>query len=262
MIKRILRGVCGGVIMWVLAGGLVFAGSAPGLDSRLRGNDKKERGNDAIRGQSLLTVHIEGVFDAKVSLIPFDGLKANYLNPVTEVPDVKNGQTATIKIAGQYLPGEFVLRIDYRAKEADSPYPAERIIYINQQDIELTVNPSYINNDEGTKFNVGETENTVYSIFAKENNTKRMPLDSLRQFLLSYDRPKSEFYAQGANEFAQRRSEYNQWLSDQVKKYHNLYVSRLFQFQYIPAILWSGDEKERLQKRGQNYFLIFSKFFG
>ena len=229
--KRILRWVCGGLIISVFACASAFG-----------------------RGESLLTVHLEGVFEAKVSLIPFEGLKAIYQNPVAEVSGVKNGESATLKIPAQYLPGEFVLRIDYRAKETDSPYPAERVIYINKQNIELTVNPPYINNDEKTKFNAGETENTVYSAFMKENSTKRMPLDLLRQFLLSYDRPESEFYTQGVKEFEQRRLEYNTWLSDQAKAHHELYVSCLFQFQYIPGIAWSGDEKERLNLILKNYF--------
>ena len=201
-----------------------------------------------------LTVHLQEVFDAKVSLIPFNRSKALYSNPIGEVSGVKPNRIAVIKIPVQYLPGEFVLRIDYRAKKTDSPYPAERIIFINEQDIELTVNPAYINNDEKTKFNAGETENTVYSAFMKENNVKRAPVDLLRQFLLSYDRPESEFYAQAVNEFQQRRIEYNAWLAEQAKKYRKLYASRLFQFQYIPEIAWGGSEKERMEQILKNYF--------
>jgi len=202
----------------------------------------------------LVIVHLEGVFSAKVSLMPFSGTKAAYSNPVAEAPDVKNGQSATLKIPAAYLPGEFLLRLDYRTKETDSPYPSERIIYINKQDIEITVDPPYINNDDKTKFNAGETENTVYSAFMKENSAKRMPLDLLQQFLLSYDRLKSELYTQAADEFQQRRTEYNAWLSEQAKKYSDLYVSRLFQFQHIPKTVWSGDEKERLNQILKNYF--------
>jgi thiol-disulfide isomerase/thioredoxin len=220
----------------VLACGLVFG-------SPILGQAASER---------QLTVHLEGVFDAKVSLLPFVGLKTT--SPIAQVPGVLNGKTAVIKIPGEYLPGEFVLRIDYRAKESDSPYPSERVIYVNNQDIELFVDPPYINNDEKTKFNAGEMENTVYSAFMKENSAKRMPLDLLRQFLLSYDRPASELYSQGVKEFAQRRLEYNTWLSDQAKIHHKLYVSSLFGFQHIPEIAYSGDEKERLNQVLKNYF--------
>ena len=236
MTKRIFRWVSLGVIAWVFVSVSVFGSPLPEQDANVR----------------QLTIHLQGVFNAKVSLIAFNGLKA--IHSVAEVSGVKNGETANIKIPAEYLPGEFVLRIDYRAKEADSPYPAERIIYINKQDIELSVDPPYINNSERTKFSAGERENTVYNAFIKENSIKRMPVDLLRQFLLSYDRPKSEFYTQGVKEFEQRRLEYNTWLSNQAKTHHELYVSSLFQFQYIPAIAWSGDEKERLSQLLKNYF--------
>ncbi|MFH1189714.1 MAG: TlpA disulfide reductase family protein [Candidatus Omnitrophota bacterium] len=199
-----------------------------------------------------VTIHVEGVFSAKISLMPFEGVKIG--KPIAEVPDVKNGKAATIKIPAEYLPGEFVLRMDYRAKETDAPYPAEKIIFVNKQDIELTVDPPYINNDEKTKFETGETENTVYSAFMKENRVKRMPIDLLRQLLLSYDRPKSEFYAQAVKEFDQRKAEYNTWLSERAKAHQGLYVSGLFQFQHIPEMTWSGDEKERLGEIIKNYF--------
>lgn len=228
MVGRIFRGFSVGLLAWVIMSGAVFAGE----------------------GRSL-TVHIEEVFDAKVTLTPFTGVKA--VTPLAEVASVKRGESTVIKIPGQYLPGEFLLRLDYRAKEADHPYPAERSIYINNQDLEIFVNPPYINSEK-TKFNAKERENTTYSVFMKENSAKRMALDLLRQFLLSYDRPESEFYKQAVNEFQQRRLEYNSWLKTQAEAARGLYVSSLFQFQYIPEIAWSGSESDRLNQILQNYF--------
>lgn len=242
MIKRIFSLISICLLSCVFVSVAVFASPEPG----------QENSETASIHERQLSVHLEEVFDAKVSLTPFKGLKA--IDPIAEVSGLKNGQTATIKIPGQYLPGEFVLRIDYRAKETDSPYPAERIVFINKQNIELTVNPPYINNDEKTKFNAGERENTVYSAFMKENSKKRMPIDLLRQFLLSYDQPKSDFYAQAVKEFEQRRLEYNTWLANQAKAYQGLYVSSLFGFQYVPAAVWSGGEQERLSHLLKNYF--------
>lgn len=236
MIQRIFRWFSLGVIAGVFVFVPVFGSAAQGQEASAR----------------RLTVHLRGVFSAKVSLISFNGLKA--VNPIAEVSNVLNGETAAIKIPAQYLPGEFVLRIDYRAKEADSPYPAERVIYINDQDVELIVNPPYINNDENTKFNSGERENTGFSAFVKENSVKRAPIDLLRQFLLSYDRPKSDLYARAITEFEQRRAEYNQWLSNQAGAQQKLYVSRLFQFQHVPQMAWGGSEKERLDQLLKNYF--------
>ena len=86
-IRNLLSSVC--VILWVFASVSVY-GAAPAEQENL----------------CLLTVHLQGVFDAKVSLTPFEGLKT--INPIAEVDGVKDGQSAKIKIPGQYLPGEFV----------------------------------------------------------------------------------------------------------------------------------------------------------
>ncbi len=236
MMRKFFQWFRVGMIIWVLASGSVF--SSPSL---AQGAEERQ-----------LKVHLQGVFSAKVSLIPFEGLKA--INPIAEVAQVKDGETTVIKIPAEYLPGEFLLRIDYRAKESDHPYPAERSIYINEQDVELSVDPPYINNSEKTKFSAGERENTVYDAFVKENNPKRAQIDLLRQFLLSYDLPQSKLYEQAVQEFEQRRVEYNQWLRGQAKAQRNLYVSRLFQFQHMPATAWGGSENERLNQILKNYF--------
>ncbi len=201
-----------------------------------------------------LSARIEGVYDANVSVIPFVGAKADYKNPLGLVPDVKAGEIAVIDIPQERLPGEFVLRIDYRVKETDHPYPAERIIFLNDQDMVMTVNPLQINNDEVTYFQEGEREDVVYAVFMKENTQKRMPIEALRQFLLSYDRPESQVCIEAEKEFEQRRREYNAWVKEQAKEHAGLFVSRLFQFHYIPAVDWSGDSKARVEDMLKHYF--------
>ncbi|MDP8297975.1 MAG: redoxin domain-containing protein [Candidatus Orphnella occulta] len=203
-------------------------------------------------GDHLLILHLQGVYSAKVSLIPFIGLKAT--TPIAEVADLKDGGTATLKIPAQYLPGEFVLRLDYRAKEGDSPYPSEKGLFINNQDIELFIDPLHVHDADYTKFSDGETENTAYAKFMEENNEKRMPIEFIKQFLLSYDRPKSKLYLEAVKEFNQRRKEYNAWLKKQAKINNKLYVSKLFQFQHMPAIEWGGDLEERPSQLLKNYF--------
>jgi cytochrome oxidase Cu insertion factor (SCO1/SenC/PrrC family) len=199
-----------------------------------------------------LTVHLRGVFDAKIKLTPYEGLKA--IKTIAEQSGVKRNETATLVIPEKYLPGEFVLRIDYRSKESDSPYPAERSLYINKQDIEIFVNPPYINNSDSTKLNSGEKENTVYAAFIKENNNTRKQLDLLRQVLLGYDRTKSDFFKQGVKEFENRRNEFNQWLKKEAKTYKELYVSKLFQFQYIPSVEWVENKMEQPNEILKSYF--------
>jgi REP element-mobilizing transposase RayT/thiol-disulfide isomerase/thioredoxin len=202
-----------------------------------------------------LIIDLQGIFDAKVSLMPFEG--ARPAKPIAEAPNVKGNERITVKIPDQYLPGEFILRIDYRAKETDRPYPAERNIYVNKQDVEVAVNPFGMDNNDIIKFAAGESENTTYKTFLEENHLKRAPIDLLMQFLLSYDRPDSKFYRRAIKELQQRRSGYNDWLRDQTRKHHGLFISRLFQFQYIPntpSAAWSGDENERFNKILENYF--------
>ncbi|MDP8297308.1 MAG: hypothetical protein RAP41_03895 [Candidatus Orphnella occulta] len=200
----------------------------------------------------LLTIHLQGVSSATASLKPFGGAKA--ISPIAKTQDAKNGKTAVIKIPAQYLPREFLLKIDYRDKETDFLSHTGRYIFINKQDIELSVNPLYINNSDYTKFSDGETENTVYRAFMEESSKKRMPIESLRQFLLSYTLPESKLYTQAAEEFEQRRLEYNTWLSNQAEAYGGLFVSNLFQFQYIPQIEWSGSLEERYNRLLNAYF--------
>lgn len=200
----------------------------------------------------LLSIHLQGVSSTTASLKPFGGVKD--ISPIAKTQDAENDKTVLIKIPAQYLPGEFLLKIDYRDKEADSLSRADKTIFINKQDIELSLNPLHINNNDYTKFSEGETENTVYNIFMKEDSEKRMPLVSLRQFLLSYSLPESKLYTQAVEEFEQRRLEYNTWLSDQAEAYGGLYVSNLFQFQYIPQMEWSGSLEERYNRLLNAYF--------
>lgn len=199
-----------------------------------------------------VSVKIRGVYDSKITLTPFDGRKA--INPVGVVGDVLNGETGVITVPQKYLPGEFVLRLDYRSKESDYPYPSEKYIYIYKQDIFLNINPPYINNTDSTVFEKTETENNAYLKFTAENAAKRKQLDLLKQFLMGYDDTKSKFFIRGTKEFEKRRKIYNAWLKDEAKKYSFLYISKTFMFQHIPSVSWNGTEKERTAGLLDKYF--------
>jgi hypothetical protein len=54
------------------------------------------------------------------------------------------------------LPGEFVLRFDYKENKESTPYPSEKYIFINNQDLELWVRPQYCNNADSTWFQPDE----------------------------------------------------------------------------------------------------------
>ncbi|MEE4116787.1 MAG: thioredoxin-like domain-containing protein [Marinilabiliaceae bacterium] len=200
----------------------------------------------------LLTITIYGVYDSNIKLLPLSGYEA--LKPIVSIDGIKNGDTAKIEIAGENLPGEFVLRLDYRITEKDEPYPSEKLIIIGDQDLQLHIHPLYSNDADSTWFQEGEKENSVYSVFLLENSERKRMLGLLQSFLLNYDNTGSEFYQSGIAEYEKRRSEYNSWLNKESKKNRKLFAGSLFGFEYIPQVNWSGTEEERKKSLRDNYF--------
>ncbi len=72
-----------------------------------------------------VSVTIRGVYDSKISLLPLTGKDA--LKPVFVVDRIANGETASFQISDNILPGEFVLRLDYKGDEASEPYPSRSL---------------------------------------------------------------------------------------------------------------------------------------
>ena len=112
-----------------------------------------------------LTIHLRGVSESKISLMGLSGTKA--FKTIVEVQGVKNGETATLKVPAEHLPGEFVLRFDYKEKKESTPYPSEKNIFINDQDIELWVSPMQANNPDSTWMQKGERENAAFARWYK-----------------------------------------------------------------------------------------------
>ena len=112
--------------------------------------------------------------------------------------NVSNGETTRISVSKAYLPGEFVLRFDYKEKETSTPYPAEKYFFINDQDLELWVNPLYSNNKDSTRFQQNERENSAFTRFSEENGRRKVKLGLLQNFLMNYDDTKSQFYSKAS----------------------------------------------------------------
>ena len=199
-----------------------------------------------------LTIHLRGVSESKISLMALSGTKQ--FKSIKEVSVVKNGGTATLQIEKEHLPGEFVLRFDYMEKVSSTPYPSEKYIFINNQDLELWVSPMYSNNPDSTWFQKDESENAAFSSFTKENGKHKEKLVLLQQFLMNYDDTKSKFYQLGIEEYEKRRSAYNQWLDARVKSDKALFVSSMYRFNYVPQISWSVSEKARIIGVINHYF--------
>jgi len=199
-----------------------------------------------------ITINLHGVYESKISLLSLTG--SGIFKPIKEAQGIKNGTTARLQVPKDSLPGEFVLRFDYKEKEASPPYPSEKYIFISEQDLELWVNPKYCNNTDSTYFQKDERENTAFSKFAKENVKQKEKVGVLQNFLMNYDDRESKFYKQGIKEYEQRRQTYNQWQKNQAQQDKALFVSHLYCFQYVPETSWKGTESKQIQNFIDHFF--------
>jgi len=199
-----------------------------------------------------ISIHIKGVYESKMSLLALTG--SGTFKPVSEVQSIKGNHTTQLSISKDYLPGEFVLRFDYKETQSSSPYPCEKHIFINDQDLELWVNPKYCNNPDSSYFQKNERENLAFAKFSEENGRQKEKLGVLQNFLMNYDGTESNFYQQGIEEYERRRQAYNQWLTTKIKEDRALFVSHLYCFQYEPEIPWKGTETDRINSLINHYF--------
>jgi peroxiredoxin len=199
-----------------------------------------------------ITIHLRGVYESKISLLSLSG--GRIFVSIIEMPGIKNGETTTLSVPGNSLPGEFVLRFDYKEKDLSTPYPSEKYIFINDQDLELWVSPIYCNNADSTYFQANERENSSFVRFSNENLKQKEQLALLQTFLMNYDAPESKFYQQGIIEYEHRRQTFNQWVMDQTLKDKALFVSSMYGFQYVQQISWNGDEFDRIKNLIDHYF--------
>ncbi len=199
-----------------------------------------------------ITIHLRGVYESKISLLALSVSKT--FKPIVEVTGIRNGETTKISVPKDKLPGEFVLRFDYKEKESSTPYPSEKNIFAYEQDLELWVSPTYCNNGDSTRFQPGELENATFVQFSKENGKQKEKLGLLQNFLMNYDDTESKFYQQGIREYEQRRQSYNQWLEARARQDKALFVSNLYHFQYVPEISLKGTETDRIHSLINHYF--------
>jgi hypothetical protein len=200
-----------------------------------------------------LIIHLRGVYDANIEVLRLQKKKYDFLPNVSR-SGVKGGSTVTLGIPAKELPGQFTVQFKYRLKESDYPYPAQRTLFIGNQDVEIWISPIYGNNPDSTWFAKGETENNTYEAFMNENSKRRGKVNLLQMLLLQYDDTDSELYRVAQHEYDKRRNEYNNWVTAMTQKHSELFVGRLFQFQYIPAFSFTGTEKERTQSLIDHYF--------
>ena len=198
-----------------------------------------------------MNIHVRGVNQSKISLLSLT--ENGIFKPIIEINGVSNGTTAPLVIEKQYLPGEFVLRFDYKENATSTPYPSEKRLLIGFQNLELWVNPKYCNNPDSTYFQPGELENTAYMTFAEESLRPKEKIALLQDFLMNYDDTKSKFYKQGIREYEKRRQSYNQWLAGRTAQDSGLFAGSLYWFEYIPSVDIEGSETDRVKSMIDHY---------
>ncbi len=142
-----------------------------------------------------ITIHLRGVYESKISLLAISASQT--FEPIIEVQGIKNGESTMLLVPKDHLPGEFVLRFDYKETATSTPYPSEKYLFINDQDLELWVSPVYCNNADSSYFQADERENATFARFSEENGRQREKLGVLQNFLMSYDDTGSKFYQEG-----------------------------------------------------------------
>jgi hypothetical protein len=209
--------------------------------------------NAQPEGNINLTIHLRGVYESKFTLMTFKE-ESQLMQEILTHEAIRKGESATFSVPAKYLPGEFVIRSNYKEKQTSSPYPSEKQIVISWNDVEIWLHPVYSNNTDSTWFNEDERENTVLQEFMDMNYQKKEVISLLQNFLLYYDDTGSDFYKLGITEYEKRRKEHNSWIALQEKDNNELFVSRMMKLQYITRIAWGVTEDERWQGYIDHYF--------
>ena len=197
-----------------------------------------------------LTVKMRGVYESKITLSPFNGVRVSH--PIAVEKGVKNGDQVIFTLPDSLLPGEFLVRFDYKAKETDFPYPSELRLYLNKENIKANVRPQYLHGD--SLILKGDRENKIWNQFVTENSKKRLQINLLTQLLQGYDRPDSKEWVQAAEAFGKRTKAYNKWIDSMSIAYEDLYVGHLFSFQHLQKIDWSKTTEEQYHEQAASWF--------
>jgi len=195
-----------------------------------------------------LTIHLRGVYDANISLSRYTG--SRYSEPFATNPEIT--KLAEFTVSSKDLPGQFLLRMDYRKKKEDKPYPSEVIFFLNKNDIELGINPLSTTGD--SIFYKNDAENPAYQLFIKENAGRRNQLALLGQLLEGYEKKDSRFYKDAINEFNVVQNDYNEWIDKKCMENKNLFVSSIFQFQKVTPRNWNNPIKQQIEQQELHYF--------
>ena len=111
-------------------------------------------GASAQNPDVIVSVHLRGVIESKVTLLPLSGAKQ--FKSIAYVQAAKSGELVSLVVSQEYLPGEFILSFENKERPESKPIHSEKRILINEQNLELWVNPVYANNPDSFRFQKDE----------------------------------------------------------------------------------------------------------
>jgi len=200
-----------------------------------------------------LTIKLRGVYESKITLSPFNGVRV--AKALSEISGVTSGDAVDFDIPVSNLPGEFLIRFDYKAKETDSPYPSELQLYINNENITVDAHPMYMNGDSLRLTN--DRENRAWFAFQKKSMEERQQMGLLQQLLAQYNQRESTVWHEAETALEKRRVIYNKWIDQQIIADRDLYVSHLYGFQRLNAVNWKASPQEQMNAQANAWFNTF-----
>lgn len=204
-----------------------------------------------VFGASLeLNVKLRGVYSSKISLSPFNGVKTAKAIAVHD--PVAAGESVLFHVPEAFLPGEFLVRFDYKKDAVSHPYPSELHLYLNKNSISVNANPLYLSGDSLILEN--DLENKAFFAYQKGLSEKTQTIALIEQLLNGYDRPGDALYREAVAVYNARVEELNQWIKKQQHARNDLYVSRLFGFDAMVPVNWEATETEQVNELLHGYF--------
>ena len=201
-----------------------------------------------------LTIGLRGVYDSKITLTPFNGVRTS--RPLRIQNEVKSGGQVRFEIPEDLLPGEFLIRFDYRKTETDTPYPGELQLYLNNENIEVYANPMYLRGDSLKLIN--DRENAAWNNFSEKVGRERQQIGLLEQLLGGYGQRDANVWKEAAREYKKRCGSYNQWIDSAALASRDLYVSHLFRFLRISPINWAESADQNFSRQAATWFDTFN----
>lgn len=185
-----------------------------------------------VRAQ-FLSVTPRTVHATDISLIPLFGDSA--MRTVERATRVLAGQTALFDLTAYPLPGEYLIRYDYVAREGDHPYPSEQYLIIGREGLSIRLNPMYPMTTDSVIIERDGGELNAWTTFQTSQQQRRVAVLSMRQWLMSETPSGKSYYRSSLREYERRRTAYNSWVRSMMEAQGERFVRRMMQFSLVPA---------------------------